>query len=116
MHPQFAKTFEEYVVPEEIKEALWNYFSYGLDPGGFCMAVLQNNFANAICRAHRSLSAECLRSISMWLMAYGPSYSYGSIEDITSWMRKTDIARRDIMIENFLRPSEFDILRGHAVA
>lgn len=111
-HPQFLLTFRDFDVPEEMKEAFWNYFAYGWDPGGFGMSILKNDFINAVCRAHPVLSVENLRHIAKWLINYAPTGSFASAENVKSWITKTDEERRDIMIEYQLRPSVVDILKG----
>jgi len=116
IRPQFKATFDHYDVPEEMQEAFWNYFAYGLDPGSFGMAVLRDSFSEAVVRAHRALTAKHLRHIAKWLYNIPMKQAYGSDEKVTAWKLLTDEERRDIMIELRLRPDEFEILRGHAVA
>lgn len=116
MHPQFKETFRYYEFPLELQEAFWNYFAYGWEPGGFGMAILRNNFCDAVCRAHPSLSSENLRHIAKWFANSPPPMSFGSDTKIEAWKALTDDERRDIMIEYRLRPSVIDILKGVAVA
>lgn len=116
IHPQFKATFENFAVPEEMQDAFWNYFAYGIDPGSFGMAILRNDFFDAVIRAHRALTSEHLRNISRWFLNVAPKIAFGSEEKIKDWKALSDEERRDIMIEWRLRPTEFDILRGLAVA
>lgn len=116
MHPQFKATFEHYDVPVEMQEAFWNYLAYGLSPGSFGVAVLDNDFCSAVCRSHPALTTGHLRHIAKWLMHFAPANSYGSSIRRQAWMEKTDDERREIMIECGLRPSVVDILKGIAVA
>lgn len=117
MHPQFNDTFAYYdSVPDAIREGLWNYFAYGISPGGFCMHVLNNNFFGAIGSADHSWNGNSFKHLVKWIEQYAPPRSYGNVENIRVWQRLTDDERRDIMIELKLRPGEFDILRGVAVA
>lgn len=115
MHPQFNASFQYFeCVPIDFREALWNYFAYGIDPGSFGMAVLMNDFIEAMCSAHPALNDHTFRDLAKWLLHCAPNNSYGSIDAINLWKLKTDDERRDIMIEYNLRPSEFDILKGIA--
>jgi len=117
MHPQFGETFQYAPdVPLDIQESLWNYLAYGVSPGGFLTAVLCNDFMNAVCRADFSWTGKSLQQLAKWILNYAPMDSWGSAGAMINWMKKDDIERRDIMIELRLRPSEFDILRGVAVA
>ena len=116
-HPQFKETWNYYKeVPLEMIDGFWNYLAYGLEPGSFGMAILRNDFMDAVCRAHPNVTSLGMRGMAKWWMNVAPPGSYGSREAITRWIAKTDEERRDIMIECKLRPSEFDILRGLAVA
>jgi hypothetical protein len=116
-HPQFADTFLAYYhnVPDELVSGFWNYFAYGIEPGSFGMAVLCNDFVNASCRAHPSLSVATFRDMAKWLINHAPPGSWGNEDNVIAWCRKTDQERLDIMIEYKLRPGEFDILAGRAV-
>lgn len=118
MHPWFNMTFSEYYheVPYCFRESLWNYMAYGLEPGGFGMAVLRNDFCDAVSKAHRSLTAETFRHLAGWLDSYAPRQSWGNTKNIECWTKLNDIQRRDIMIECELRPSIVDILKGVAEA
>jgi len=117
IHPQFNDTFEYYSsVPDTIREALWNYFAYGIPAGGFCMHVLNNNFRGAMASADHTWDGQSFKHLSKWIDQYAPNQAYGNREKIEAWQHLTDEERRDIMIELRLRPSEFDILRGLAVS
>jgi hypothetical protein len=118
MHPWFDRTFADYYpeVPTDFREALWMYMVYGIEPGSFGMAVLKNNFCDAVCGAHRMLTADTFRDLAGWLVNYAPCQSWGDKERIEFWTNLTDVERRDIMIECRLRPSVIDILKGVAVA
>lgn len=117
MHPQFRDMFEHYPgVPEEMQEAFWNYLAYGLDPGNFGTSVLLNNFTRAVCSAHSGIDPNGLRSIAKWFINCVPDIAWGNREAVNSWRALSDQDRLDIMIERRMRPSEFDILRGIAVA
>ena len=117
MHPQFVATFKHFSsVPQELKDELWHYFAYGIDPGSFLTAVLCNSFVDAACCAHSSLRVISLKDMAQWLMHHAPQSSWGDEEKMIAWCRKTDQERMDIMIEYGLRPHEFEILKGTAVA
>jgi hypothetical protein len=113
IHPQFDDTFATYArIPEGIKEALWNYLAYGLHPGGFVEAVLENNFIAAACRADAFWDGEGFKYLAKWIIHRMPIVSYGTKEKIAAWMALSDEERCEIMIEMKLRPGIFDILRG----
>ncbi len=99
MHPQFQKTFEYYSVPQEMREAFWNYLAYGLDPGSFGLALFENNMYRAITSAHHMLTTEHIRSMVTWILNFAPSQSYGNKVAVEQWKLNTNEARRDAMIE-----------------
>ena len=117
MHPMFSNTFEYYgKVPIEIREALWNYFTFGFEPGGFTRAVLENEFIIAVTTTHSLLPVESLRQLAKWLGQYAPYKSFGNKENVKVWLELTNEQRRDIMIEKGLRPGVFDVLSGRQPA
>jgi hypothetical protein len=118
MHPWFDRTFADYYpeVPIDFRESFWMYMAYGIEPGGFGMAVLRNDFVGAVARAHRMLTADTFRDLAGWLDGFAPRQSWGNKENVESWMKLTSVERRDIMISYRLRPSVIDILKGVAVA
>lgn len=111
MSAPFKASFDEFDVPIEMQEGFWNYFMYGWEPGSFGMAILRNDFRDAVCRAHPALSAEHLREIARWFYNVRLPDAYGSNEKIESWMSLTNEQRREIMEDIRLCPTVFDILR-----
>lgn len=112
-HQMFIDSFEHYHnTPVDFTETLWNYFSFGLEPGGFGMAVLTNDFYSATTKAHPMLTADSFRDLSKWILNNAPILSYGSKENVNNWISLTDEQRRDIMIDCRLRPGVFDVLKG----
>jgi hypothetical protein len=117
IHPQFQDTFVYFEsIPDLIKETLWNYIAHGLPPGGFVTSVLKNDFCRAMSSADHTWNGKSFKQLAKWIDCYMPSYMRGSEAAMIAWMEKSDEERRDIMIELKLRPNEFDILRGTAVA
>lgn len=112
-HPWFMDSFGPYMnISTDFRESLWLYMAYGIEPGGFGMAVLHNNFYEAVNRAHRMLSADTFRDLSNWLSNCAPQGSFGDITTVSQWINRTDDQRRDEMIKTHLRPSVVDVLKG----
>lgn len=117
IHPQFEATFNHFAaIPGAIREGLWNYMAYGWPPGGFMTSVLKNDFFGVAARADHFWNGQSLKQLAKWIDTNMPLYMRGDDEAIQVWQAKTDEERRDIMIELGLRPSEFDIIAGRAVA
>lgn len=84
---------------------------YGWDPGGFGLAILRNDFCDAVCRAHPALSSETLRGIAKWFYNTRLPDAFGSDEKIKEWKMLTNQQRREAMEGLGLCPTVFDILR-----
>ena len=114
MPPLFYNTFDEYYdIPKELQEAFWLYFRYGIEPGGFGMAVLRNDFIESVLRAHPVLQSKNLKDIARWFSNTRlPKDAWGSTEKINNWIHLPDDDRREIMEELKLCPTLFDILRS----
>lgn len=109
----FAASLDEFSVPVELQEGFWNYFMYGWEPGSLGLAILENDFCAAVCRAHPSLSAEHLRHIAKWFYNTRlPRSAYGSAKNILYWKSLSDEQRREIMEDHKLCPTVFDVLRA----
>jgi hypothetical protein len=79
-------------------------------------AVLENNFFRAMQSADSSWTGRSFKDLAGWVGSSMPMCAYGSPEICIAWMQLSDEERYDIMVEMRLRPNEFDILRGDAVA
>lgn len=113
MSPRFVESFEDYpYIPSDFYNSLWLYFNYGIEPGGFGMAVLHNDFCGAVTRAHPVLTVESMRDLAKWLYNCAPTGSWGSPALVKEWQSKADLYRRDALITCDLRPSVIDVLKG----
>lgn len=109
---EFKLTLDDFAVPLEMQEAFWNYFMYGWEPGSFGMAILENNFFDAVLHAHHALSMDHMRGIVQWFHNTRlPRAAHGSIEKVEAWRKLSDNQRKEIMEDLRLCPTLFDILR-----
>jgi hypothetical protein len=117
-HTMFLKTFLNLsgTVPEEMIHAFWLYMCYGIEPGSFGMALLQNSFIDAVIRAHPAITSGSFKALAEWLRFCAPFPAHGSCERVEEWKRLTDDERKEIMIEYGLRPSVIQVLKGEEVA
>ena len=74
-------------VPEHLVSGLALYLIKGIEPGGFMMAVLQNDLMGAFSRADINSRAG-LWELVMFLYNDAPRNCYGSREVIEAWMKK----------------------------
>lgn len=72
-------------LPAHMRTGASNYLEYGLPPGDFLRAVLENDFAQAWARADE-INTACMRDWAMWLWNYVPSAAWGSRNKVEAWM------------------------------
>jgi hypothetical protein len=111
MSPYFKRTFEYFDVPEEVQAGFWNYFMYGWEPGSFGMAILRNDFAEAVLRAHPALKLDHLKDIAKWFYNTRLPDAFGTEENIRAWKELSNEQRKEIMIDLKLCQTVFDVLR-----
>lgn len=83
MHPvkNYAKA------PRGFADTLRGYLDLGWVPGGFVMAVLENDLTQAIARADDQ-SARILPDLVRWLYNEAPAPSWGSPAKVRAWLAR----------------------------
>lgn len=76
--------FEDYEIPEHMRQSLIYYVLEGLEPGSFMSAVLSNDLAESVGRADH-INREKLFNYVQFIYNVMPSESWGSSEKIFSW-------------------------------
>ncbi len=74
-------------LPRRTKETIDNYVEFGLQPGDFVQAVLENNLTEAYSRAD-PINTACMRSIVAYIHNETPAASHGSKEKTRAWVHK----------------------------
>lgn len=92
MHEFKLKHCDEYPV-DHLFDALERYLNYGILPGSFLTACLQNNLSNALGRADHQ-NREMLFEIVAYIYNYLPSASWGSAVKVTDWCEAVHNARK----------------------
>lgn len=77
-------------LPAHMQDGMRRYIEHGFEPGGFAMAVLQNDLVGAFQRADRQ-NRVAMETWASWLWNECPASAWGSVEIVTKWMR----ARRE---------------------
>lgn len=75
----------EYVIPKNVRESLDRYIVQGIEPGGFLMAVLQNNLMEAVGRADH-INIGYLKDICGHIYNNLPSTCHGSPEKVRAFL------------------------------
>ena len=85
--------FSSYEMTEQSQEFLYNYFVYGLEPGGFMTAVLSNDLYGASARAD-FVNTKLMAQYAQWLVNRAPYGSYGDQDTVRGWLRKNEYFKR----------------------
>jgi hypothetical protein len=106
---RFYRTLNDWAVPREYADVMFNYFVHGLSPGSFFTSLLANDFAGAMSHSHPANSVQALKNLVGWLrgtMTHG--VCWGDQHTVKSWLALTDEQRLAILIERNLVYSEQD--------
>ena len=94
----FWDTFQLYPVTQEWAEELHNYFIMGYLSGSFHQACFANDLYGAACRTHISNRWENIVAMMKWINEYAPAGSWGSYENVATWLAKSEEERKKICI------------------
>ena len=73
------------ILPEHMRGGMKRYIESKVPPGGFLMAVLENNLIEAVGRADR-INRERLFDFCNFLYNKAPSRCWGSPEKVKTWL------------------------------
>ena len=90
-------TFLSWNVPEDYAMPMYNYLVYGLSPGSFFSAVLENNFMKAIQHSHTGNNIIALKALSGWIQDCMPHQAYGSSYSVKEWLKRDSAERRKML-------------------
>jgi hypothetical protein len=74
------------LLPGHLRDGMQRYMEFGIEPGGFLRAVLENNFEMALSRADMSLERSDLDAIVFFLQTL-PSDAWGSPAIVQAWIK-----------------------------
>lgn len=92
---RFYTSLNEWAVPKEYADRMFEYIVHGYHPGSFYTALLANDFMSAMAHSHPANSIIGLKALIGWLrstMLYG--VAYGSYEAVANWVNMSDSERR----------------------
>lgn len=96
------ETFLKWHVPEDFAMPMYNYLVYGLSPGSFFSAVLENDFMKAVQRSHTGNTISSLKALTGWIQDCMPHQAYDSSYRIAEWLKLDSTKRRKILEDNEL--------------
>jgi|TARA_Y100000034_G_C6897567_1_gene414230 hypothetical protein len=85
-------------LPEHMRDGMRLYLEAGIEPGGFAMGVLTNDFKAAVGRAD-SINSHRLHDWMLWVHNDIPMLSQGSPEIVSAWMTRQ--RKKDRWVFNF---------------
>jgi len=83
---RIRKSFDEYGLPDYMWGGLERYLKYGILPGGFLTAVLENNLSQSFSRAD-STNQNLMKEWVGFVYMYVPAIAWGSSEDVKNWVK-----------------------------
>jgi hypothetical protein len=86
-------TYQNFYIPERMMSGLENWVLYGIKPGSFLTAVLENNMVNAVGNADIE-NLQNLRAYAIYCYNELPSPCWGSKEKVNAW-EATKLAERE---------------------
>lgn len=81
-------------IPEHCQSWLLDYLRYGIQPGGFLLAVLSNDLKDACARADET-NQRALYDYIYVLYNDAPSDAWGSPAHVTAWIARGIAAREN---------------------
>ena len=95
---RFYRSFQQYNVPKDFADPIYNYFVHGWEPGGFFTAVLANDFMGAISRSHPANTVEALKLLVTWLEnSRSKHLIWGDYPTVERWMRADEGYKRAVL-------------------
>jgi hypothetical protein len=64
---RILKTFQQWDVPKDFADPMFNYLVHGYGPGSCFTAVLANDFLSAVSRSHPSNTIEAFKALAGWI-------------------------------------------------
>lgn len=72
-------------VPAHLHRGLADYIARGVNPGGFLLAVLQNDLRAAVFKAGDDIRIQDLRALTKFLTWSAPAECFGTAEKVRAW-------------------------------
>lgn len=94
---RILKTFQQWHVPKEFADPMYNYLVHGFSPGSCFIAVLANDFYSAIRSSHPANTVEAFKALAGWIRDTVPSVAHGNYEALKYWIGLSNEERRAIL-------------------
>lgn len=94
---RIMESADQWQVPQDYFDPLFNYLIHGFEPGSFWSAVLANDFMRAMQSSHPANQIPQLKAAAGWIQGQFPRESFGSYDRIAAWIRISESDRRAIL-------------------
>ena len=93
----YHNLINDYRIPDEWAEPLFNYLVHGWEPGGFFTSFLANDMLEAIRRSHPANTVSAMKAVTTWILNAAPKESYGSHDAVEKWCQLDEDIRRSLL-------------------
>jgi hypothetical protein len=102
----------DWQVPREYFDPIYNYLVHGFDPGSFYSALLANDMFRAMASSHPSNSINGLKYLTGWIRStMGHGIFWGTTEVVQKWLEMSDLERRrQLELLNLVYPEQDEIV------
>ena len=90
-------TFQNWEVPKEFADPMYNYLVHGFSPGSCFTSALANDFYGTIRSSHPSNTLEAFKVLAGWIGDTVPAQARGSYEAVDHWTSLDADARRAVL-------------------
>ena len=90
-------TLQNWQVPKDFADPMYNYLVHGFNPGSCFTAVLANDFLSAVSRSHLANTIEAFKALAGWIRSTVPEQARGSYEAVDHWTGIHADARRAVL-------------------
>ena len=94
---RILKTFQQWDVPKDFADPMFNYLVHGYGPGSCFTAVLANDFLSAMAHSHPVNTIEAFKALAGWIRSTVPADARGSYEAVDHWTSMGPEFRRSIL-------------------
>jgi len=90
-------TFQQWDVPKEFADPMYNYLVFGFSPGSCFTSVLANDFLSAVSRSHPGNTIEAFKALAGWIRDTVPAEARGSYAAVDHWIGLKETVRREVL-------------------
>lgn len=91
-------SFDGSRVPEHIRGGIARWINYGIEPGSFLMALIENDLRRAF-ECADDINTPRVRDIVAWFYNHAPRACWGSPAKVRTWAMECAQRREDALVE-----------------